>query len=124
MEEYKDTDLYNKIKSYCNGFDVIIAPIADNRMFSTIESFFNMEITTEQAIHALDALRLGKQIVFKTEKGLSHLKMLEKLYVSKPERETSFVRKKDIIKKSENYIRDVYSQYLRKGLYISEVFKK
>lgn len=124
LEEYKDTELYKKIKVYCEGYDVVVAPIADNRMFSTIESFFNMEITTEQAIHALNALRLGKQIVFKTEKGLKHLKMLEKLYISKPEREASFTRKRDIIKNGENYIRDVYSQYLRKGLYISEVFGK
>lgn len=123
LTEYKDTKLYKKIKDYCNGYDVIIAPIADNRMFSTIETFLSNQITTIQAFHALDALRLGKQIVFKTDKGLKHLTMLEKLYISKPERESSFKRKREIASQTDSYIKDIISKYLRQGLYMEEVFK-
>ena len=123
LAEYENTKLYKKIAKYCDGYDVIIAPIADNRMFSTIESFFKAEITTEQAFHTLNALRLGKQIVFKTNKSLKHLKMLEKLYISKPERESSIKRKIDIVEKTESEIRDITIKYLRQGLYLPELFE-
>lgn len=123
LEKYKDTAKYKELVKKLNEYDVIIAPIADNRMFSTIEDFTRSAISTTQAIHALKDLSLGKQIVFKTEKALKQVTLLERLYVTKKERE---VAKKNKIKKvedSDKFIADAYAKYIRQGQYIDEVFK-
>ena len=48
--------------------DLIIAPIADNRMFTIMGQFANGDITDIEAQHALLTSRLGKQYVFKPPK--------------------------------------------------------
>ena len=122
LEEYKNTKKYKELVNYLSRYDVVIAPIADNRMFTTIEDFMRSAITTEQATHALRDLSLGNQIVFKTEKAISQLRILERLYVSKPEKEFVHENKITKILDSERYVSDAYRAYQRKGLYISEVF--
>ena len=51
-----------------------------------MQQFGQGEITDVQAIHALSASRLGKQYVFKSEKAVSRLKEIERLYLSKEEK--------------------------------------
>ena len=67
--------------------DVIIAPIADNKMFQILREFGMGEISASMAMHALSASSLGKQYVIKTPKALANLQMLDCLYLSDPERE-------------------------------------
>ena len=124
LEEYKNTSIYRKIIEELNQYDVIIAPIADNRMFTTIEDFVKSAITTEQAVHALKDLSLGKQIVFKSNKAIKQLKVLERLFVSSKEREQAKKHKIQKINDAENYITDAYKRHARQGKYISEVFSK
>jgi len=123
IEKYKNTEKYRKIVDEFNSYDVIIAPIADNRMFTTIDDFVKSAISSEQAIHALKDLSLGKQIVFKTEKSLKHLKMLERLYVSKSEKEHAKQLKIQKINDADEYVSNAYQKYIRQGQYISEIFK-
>lgn len=123
IEKYKDTKKYQEIVENFDSYDVIVAPIADNRMFSTIDDFVNSAVSSEQAVHALKDLSLGKQIVFKTEKSLKHLKMLERLFVSKSEKEQAFEHKIQKINDADEYVSNAYQKYIRQGLYISEIFK-
>ncbi len=123
LEEYHQTSLYNQLSNMVNDYDVIIAPIADNRMFSTIDDFVNSAISSEQAIHAIKKLSLGKQIVIKSEKALKQLNLLERLYVSKEEKNAAKSKKIQEINEGESYIRNAYKEYFGKGLSISEVFK-
>ena len=52
--------------------DVIIAPIADNKMFYVMSQFAEGEINADAAIHSLSASRLGMQYIFKTDKALKN----------------------------------------------------
>ncbi len=122
LNEYKDTKLYKKIIDEMSSVDVIIAPIADNRMFMTIEDFVRSSITTEQAIHSLIDLSLGNQIVFKSEKAIKHIKILEKLYTCKDEKKDAVKRKISKLNDTNSFIENNYKKYIRQGLYISEVF--
>ena len=122
LEEYSDTAKYQSIKDMLNDYDVVIAPIADNRMFTTIDDFVNSAISSKQAMHALKDLSLGKQIVFKTKKALKRLKMLETLYVCKKEKALAKEKKIQKIFDSESYIVNAYKTYKRQGLYIEEIF--
>ena len=123
LEKYNNSSLYKQIIKKYSEFDVIIAPIADNRMFTTIEDFARSAITSEQAIHALKDLSLGKQIVFKSQKALRNISILERLFVSKAEKEIAKKEKIQKILDSDNYINDAYEKYIRQGQYIGEIFK-
>lgn len=67
--------------------DVIIAPIADNKMFYIMAQFTDGEINSDVALHSLSASSLGAQYVIKTDKALKKLAPLDKYYLCAPERE-------------------------------------
>lgn len=122
LEQYKNTKKYKEIVEMISNYDIIVAPIADNRMFSTLDDFVISAVSTQQAIHALKDLSLGNQIVFKTEKSLKHLRVLEKLYACNEERAKAQKTKMQKIMEAESFVQNAYLKYKRQGLYIDEVF--
>ena len=82
-ENKKVSDVVKKV----NNADVIIAPIADNKMFYIMAQFTEGEINADVALHSLSASKLGFQYIFKTEKALNQLEQIERYYLCKQERE-------------------------------------
>ncbi|MBQ7995677.1 MAG: DUF3990 domain-containing protein [Bacilli bacterium] len=121
LEKYKDSDVIKKIIKRVSNADVIYAPIADNRMFRIIDRFIDGEITDEQCKHCLAATNLGKQYVFLTEKAVSQLKVLEKCYISKPEREFYIEQKKNELQDADNKVRYAMIKYKNDGKYLEEI---
>ena len=122
LEEYKNTKKYSELKNIMNQYDVIIAPIADNRMFTTIEDFISSGVNSAQAMNALQELSLGKQIVFKTEKAIKNIKILEQLYLTNAEKRAAVSKRLNRIKETVDYVSSAYRKHIREGLYIDEVF--
>lgn len=54
-------------------FDVLIGPVADDRMFNTITDFFRGYITAEEAITYLNYIGFSYQIVLKNDKAIANL---------------------------------------------------
>ena len=102
--------------------DVIIAPIADNKMFYVMTQFAEGEINADVALHSLSASRLGLQYILKTEKALKNLVPIERYYLSVPEREDC--RKKLIERGYEidTKLKLAKREY-KNGLYIEELLK-
>lgn len=82
-ENKKARDIVKKV----NNADVIIAPIADNKMFYIMAQFTEGEINADVALHSLSASKLGFQYIFKTEKALNQLEQIERYYLCKQEKE-------------------------------------
>jgi hypothetical protein len=61
--------------------DYVVAPIADNRMFQIIDAFTDGQITNVQCQHALSMTNLGYQYVFKKQKAVDQLQILDHLYL-------------------------------------------
>ena len=122
LEEYSNSSKYRELTDLISKYDVIIAPIADNRMFTTIDDFVSSAISSEQAIHAIKDLSLGKQIVFKTMKAIKRINVLERLYVSKSEKEAAKILKIQKINDADDFISNAYKKYVRQGKYIEEIF--
>ena len=55
-------------------FDIIIGPVANDRVYDVVESFELGDYSEDEALSRLLAFRLTDQIVFKTEKSLFYLK--------------------------------------------------
>lgn len=121
LEEYENHPLIEKIIKESRDCDYIIAPIADNKMFETINEFIEGNLTDEQCKHCLAATNLGMQYVFLTEKAASRLKIVERCYVCDKEREYYKKIKEDYRKLGNDKVKLAKAQYRGIGKYIDEV---
>ena len=87
IKKYEKSEIVQKIVKKTENADVIIAPIADNKMFYVMSQFAEGEINADAAIHSLSASRLGLQYIIKTDRALKNLVPIERYYLSIPERE-------------------------------------
>jgi hypothetical protein len=60
-----------------NDFDIVIGPVANDRVYNVVESFELGDYSEDEAINRLLTFRLTDQVVFKTEKALLYLKYLK-----------------------------------------------
>lgn len=123
LGKYKDTRKIKRIFEKYNKADLIIAPIADNRVFTVLDKFFDGEITDIQCMKALSATNLGKQYCFVNKKALKNIRIIEKCYMCQNEKIDILKKKSDendiSIQKSKYSMRE----YAGKGLYIEDYFK-
>lgn len=121
LEEYENHPLIKKNIAESRDCDYIVAPIADNKMFETINEFIEGNLTDEQCKHCLAATNLGMQYVFLTEKAASRLKIVERCYVCDKEREYYKKLKEDYRKLGNDKVKLAKAQYRGVGKYIDEV---
>lgn len=121
LDKYENHPLIKKIIKESRDCDYIIAPIADNKMFETINEFIEGNLTDEQCKHCLAATNLGMQYVFLTEKAASRLKIVERCYVCDKEGEHYKKLKEDYRKLGNDKVKLAKAQYRGVGKYIDEV---
>lgn len=121
LRKYADNSYIHSLIDKSRDCDYIIAPIADNRMFSIINSFIAGEITDEQCKHCLAATNLGKQFVFVSEKSLEHIRLTERCFVPNIEKDYyRSLRSEDAVL-GDNKVKLARIQYRGKGKYIDEL---
>ncbi len=122
IKEYAESRTVQKIIKTMEDADVVIAPIADNKMFYVMSQFAEGEINADAALHSLSASSLGLQYIIKTEKALKKCTPIERYYLSGPEREDC---RKALIERS--YEIDTKLKLAKRefkdGLYIEELLK-
>lgn len=123
LEEYESHPEVLELVEKSSDCDYIIAPIADNRMFKIINTFIAGEITDEQCRHCLAATNLGMQYIFKSEKAISQLKLVERCYLSSNERDYYRKVRLDDVKLGDDKVRLARKQYRGQGLYIDEILE-
>lgn len=123
LEEYKDCAFVQAIINKINNCDVVIAPIADNRMFDLIAEFVEGTLTDEQCRHALAATNLGFQYVLKTNKSVSNVELIKEMYVSKKEKEQCIKTRISLTDNGLQKVRMARITYKGKGKYIEEILK-
>lgn len=123
IEEYKDTKKIKELLKKIEDADVIVAPIADNSMFTIINEFIEGSITDKQCINSLSANRLGKQYVLKTDKALKNLYEIKKCYICSLEKEDYEMQKETEKNIGKTKVILAKREYAGKGLYIEQLLK-
>ena len=123
LDDFKDSSLIQKLISKISNYDVIVAPIADNRMFDIIAEFVENEITDEQCRHALSATNLGFQYVLKTNKALKNIKLLKEMFVCQKEKASCLDNRVTLTNNGSQKVKIARIQYKNKGRYIEEILK-
>lgn len=123
LDDYKESDILNKILKKIEKADIIIAPIADNRMFDIISDFSEGSITDLQCQHSLAATNLGYQYVLKTKKAIDDLEFLKEMFVSNEEKQNIIKNRFEISHNGLNKAKMARIEYRGKGKYIEELLK-
>lgn len=123
LENYKNSPLVEKIVGKLPSYDIIIAPIADNRMFDIIAEFVEGEITDEQCKHALSATNLGFQYVLKTSKALEGIELLREMYVCEKEKSMCLENRRLLAENGSKKVKIARIKYKNQGHYIEEILK-
>ncbi len=122
LEEYKDSKKIKEILGKLKDVDVIIAPIADNTMYTILDDFVQGKITNLQCINALSANRLGLQYVFLNDRIINNnLVMLERCYYSSSEKKDYQEYRLKETEIGKNKVKIVLREYAGKGKYIEEI---
>ena len=122
LGEFSHSEKVKEIISQIEPADVIIAPIADNKMFYVMAQFTDGEINAEAALHSLSASSLGFQYVFKSGKALEKLIPIEKYYLCRPEREECTARLNERGYEIDTKLK-LAKRKFKNGLYIEEILK-
>jgi len=122
LAEYKDSKKIKQLLKEIEGIDLIIAPIADNTMYSIMNDFILGEITNLQCVYALSANRLGKQYVILNDNTINKkLELLERCYVCNLEKE-NYVSQREVDSRiGREKVLLAKRQYAGKGKYIEEL---
>ena len=123
LDDYKDSHLLKKILGEIEKADVIVAPIADNRMFDIISDFSEGSITDLQCQHSLAATNLGYQYVLKTTKAINDLSFLKEMFVCDEEKQAIIKDRFEISHNGLNKAKMARIEYRGKGKYIEELLK-
>ena len=123
LHNYNQNETIMKIIYKVENADIIIAPIADNRMFDLISEFVDGTITNEQCEHALAATNLGNQYVIKSKIALEKLEFVKLFFLSSKEKEMYKNRRLENNNINLNKVKVARIEYRGKGQYIDELLK-
>jgi hypothetical protein len=121
IDNYRDNQRVKSIISRVNHCDYIIAPIADNKIFETIDAFTSGEITDKQCLYALSTTNLGMQYVFKKNRTLQNIEILEHLHLCELEKQDYVVRADIESETSFNKAILAKKKFANVGMYIDEL---
>ena len=125
LQEFSNSNYIKRLIDELKDIDVIIAPIADNQMYTTLDDFISGKITNLQCINALSANRLGKQYVFLNDKVINNnLKMLERCFYCKNERNDYYNYRLKENEIGKNKVKIALREYAGKGKYIEELLNE
>lgn len=123
LEDYNDHRVIKNILEKIEMADVIIAPIADNRMFDIISEFVENVITDEQCRHALAATNLGYQYVLKTKRAIKSTTFLQEMFVCEKEKDYCTESRVLLTNNGLQKVKMARIEYKGKGKYIEEILK-
>lgn len=123
LDDYKNKSFVNNIINKISDCDVIVAPIADNRMFDIITEYVEGTITDEQCRHALAATNLGFQYVLKTNKAINQTELVKEMYVCNKEKEKCIANRISLTESGLQKVKMARIEYKGKGKYFEELVK-
>ena len=116
--------IYKTLKEIRNNYDLFIGFIANERLFITLDKFFNNEITDEALIHSLSALDLGKQYVAVTEKACKGITIIKEESISTEDRKNLKIKSEKSREEGIELTEQIGIHFRRIGLYFDEILEE
>lgn len=124
LDKYQNSEKLKSIIDRIEKADIIIAPIADNKMYDLIDEYVTGVITDLQCINSLAATDLGNQYVIKTNKALNQLSMIEEMFLSNSEKDHYYIARLEKSKVGLDKVKLARIKYRGQGQYIEEALNE
>ena len=123
--EFNNLDIARHALSRLEKYDVIIGPIADDRMTEAIRKFEEYALTDKGLLACLQSVEYGKQYVCKTPDACSKIEIISERVLS-DYKEAQSIRKysADMREKSRDVVNDMQRKFQRDGLYLNELIDR
>ncbi len=123
-EEFSSLALAKRTLQKLKNYDVIIGPIADDRMNEAMQRFSDYGLTDKGLIACLASVDYGNQYVARTDFACSKIDILDTRILKG--RELADVRQYAEQKRGEsrNVVNTMARKYQREGLYLNEIIEK
>ena len=105
-------------------YDVIIGPIADDRLFDSMSLFLRGALTDIALINMLQCANIGTQLAFKTDKACSRLKITHSYVLTKEDKDIINSYKAIRKKKIQRITNDVMDTYRGQGNSLNQLIHK
>lgn len=107
--------LCDRYRCYNSGYDVIIGPIADDKMFKLLDEFFAMKLCDKALLQGLTQVKLGNQYVFKTEKSCdkNHIQIISERKLKQDEIRYATAANNNRSMQTEDILRQLNARYRR-----------
>ncbi len=123
MELVKDSAIYNRFKTITDGYDMIIGYIANDRMFTVLDRFFQGDITDMALVNSLSALKLGRQYVAITKKACAQIEIVVETTLTDKDRATLKIESDKNRKLGIDLANEICKKYRREGRFFDEILK-
>lgn len=70
---YDIKQILQKKFRFLDSYDVLIGPTEDDKLYNTVEEFFSLDKTVEEALDTLNCMKLSNQYLVKTKVGIDNL---------------------------------------------------
>lgn len=121
MDSAKDSLLYQQYSKMSKGHDILIGPIANDRMFYVLDNFFQGNITDVALVQSLSALQLGQQYVAITEKACGQIQIEKEISLSHLERRCLQIVSEQNRTRGINLANEICKRHRREGRYFDEI---
>ena len=121
LEMYKESRIVKSLINKLKNVDLVIAPIADNQMYTILDEFINGNITNFQCEKSMSVTNLGKQYCFRTNKALEELNVVSECYLCEQEKKEYLVKKAESNNIGLQKVKYIKREYAGKGKYIEDL---
>lgn len=122
IDKNKYSKLLNFVR-YVDSHDLVISPIADDRMMFIYSEFIEGNITDIALINCLQYVKLGKQYVFKNNKACKNIRVISEGKLDESEARRLKHTKNVTIGNISKYVDEVKLKFRRQGKYIDEILE-
>ena len=123
-EDFNKLELADKFRRKLSKYDVIIGPIADDRMNIAIKRFSDYTLTDKGLEYCLKKAEYGVQYVLKTEFACSKAEIISYHDLSEKEMDDAEVYGKNMRNKCKNIIDEASILYRNNGEYLDQLIKR
>ncbi len=121
VQQFNELDLAKRWIEKINSYDVVIGPIADDRMNEAMQRFAEYTLTDEGLRECLKYVNYGKQYVAKTQSACEKIEILSKRALSYEELESVRDYSREKRKERRDIIEKMTIEYRNKGSYLDEI---
>lgn len=119
--DFNDLNVAKRTIAELKKYDVVIGPIADDRMNEAVTAFSDRAMTDVGLFHCLQYIDYGNQYVLKTQEACKLAEVLtEKKLLGHELEHTRQIAMQERAR-ARNAVRDMVDRYQRQGMYLNEI---